>query len=73
MRENPRRWFRPAIPCMLAGAFIGWTPSVNGDQTTDAIETVVGAAVGLFVGLVLDHVIRDKRRLPDEDSKKSAP
>ena len=52
---------------MLAGAFIGWTPSVNGDGMTDAVEAAVGAAVGLAVGLVLDYAIRGKQRLPDED------
>jgi hypothetical protein len=54
---SKRRWFRPVIPCTLAGAFVG--PQLTHPLHTTDVEfihaAIIGGIVGLVVGFALDR------------------
>jgi hypothetical protein len=54
------RWFRPTIPCMLLGFLIGWSPSINGDDMTDAAEGFMVGFLGFCIGNILDGMVHNR-------------
>jgi hypothetical protein len=57
MSERRIRWFRPTVPFVLIGAFVGWLPRVNGNAEIEFHGALVGAAVGFIFGVFCDVAV----------------